>query len=259
MFDQSEFLTVHGCRVAIGRRGSGPPLLALHGMDGASGFCPMAERLAERFSVVLPSHPGFDASDTPDWLDGISDLAYFYLETIERLDLRNLHLVGASIGGWIAAEMAIRDSSRLASLTLIAAAGVRAAGAAMGDPFLWSPEAQVRNLVHDQAIASALLQAPASEEELARRLKNRFTSAKLVWHPRFFSPELQKWLPRVRTPTTIVWGADDRLFPIEQAHAFQRLIPGSSLRIVARCGHLVHVERPDELAGLIFDSVRRGR
>lgn len=258
MVDQHEFLTVHGCRVAIRRQGLGPPLLALHGMDGASSFGPLTQRLAARFSIAVPSHPGFDDSDTPEWLDGISDLANFYLEAIYRLDLRNFHLVGTSIGGWIAAEIAVRDSTRLASLTLIAAAGVRASGATMGDPFLWSPEAQVRNLVYDQTIATAQLQAPASEDELDRRLKNRFTSAKLVWNPRFYSPELQKWLSRLRVPTAIIWGANDKLFPVEQAHEFKRLIPHSTLSIIPQCGHLVHVEKPNELSALIFNLTRQG-
>jgi len=257
MIDQHEFLTVHGCRIAIRRQGLGPSLLALHGMDGASGFGPLTERLGARFSVVVPSHPGYDASDTPEWLDGISDLANFYLEMIDRLELRNLHLVGTSVGGWIAAEIAVRNSTRLASLTLVAAAGVRASGVTMGDPFLWSPEAQIRNLVYDQAIASAQLQSLVPEDELDRRLKNRFTSAKLVWNPRFYSPELQKWLSRVRIPTAIIWGANDKLFPVEQAHEFKRLIPHSTLSIVPQCGHLVHVEKPEELSALIFNFIRQ--
>jgi len=257
MGDRRDFLTVHGCRIAIRRQGHGPSLLVLHGLDGASGFGPLTERLGARSSVVVPSHPGYDASDTPDWLDGIPDLANFYLEMIEQLDLRNLHLVGTCIGGWIAAEIAVRNATRLASLTLIAAAGVRAPGVAMGDPFLWSPEAQVRNLVYNQEIANDQLRVPAPEDELDRRLKNRFTSAKLVWNPRFHSPELQKWLSRVRIPTAIIWGENDKLFPVAQAREFERLIPHSTLSIIPHCGHLVHIENPDELSALIFDFIRR--
>ena len=78
--------------------------------------------------MIVPEHPGFDDSDTPDWLDTIHDLAYFYLDFLAQLDLDRVHLAGVSLGGWIAAEMAVRDTSRLASLTLVGAAGIHVPG-----------------------------------------------------------------------------------------------------------------------------------
>src|SRR5215475_13517236 len=112
-------IAVRGCNIRLMRGGSGPPLLFLHGAGGAGAWLPVMQALAEKFDVIVPEHPGFGESDTPDWLDTIHDLAYFYLDFLEALDLRGVHLVGSSLGGWIAADPAVRNASRLASLTLI--------------------------------------------------------------------------------------------------------------------------------------------
>src|SRR5436305_1144312 len=82
----------------------------------------------------------FGASDTPEWLDTIADLANFYLEFLDQLDLRDVHLVGSSLGGWIAADLAVRNASRLASLTLAGAAGIHVPGVPQVDTFLSNDE-----------------------------------------------------------------------------------------------------------------------
>src|SRR3979490_1377366 len=101
-------ITVRDCNIALMRGGSGPPLVFLHGAGGASAWLPCMGALTEKFDVIVPEHPGFGASDTPDWLDTIHDLAYFYLDVLADLDLDRVHLVGVSLGGWIAAELAVR-------------------------------------------------------------------------------------------------------------------------------------------------------
>src|SRR5882762_11836350 len=107
------FETVNGCKIRIMRGGQGAPLLYLHGALGVSAWMPFMEGLSRRFDVIVPDHPGFGASDTPDWLDTIHDLAYFYLDVLADLDLDRVHLVGVSLGGWIAAELAVRNTRRL--------------------------------------------------------------------------------------------------------------------------------------------------
>ncbi len=104
------FETVNGCKIRIMRGGQGAPLLYLHGALGVAAWMPFMERLSQRFDVIVPDHPGFGASDTPDWLDNIGDLAYFYLDFDRSSSASTgVHLVGASLGGWIAAEIAVRD------------------------------------------------------------------------------------------------------------------------------------------------------
>ena len=120
MIDHTDqMISIGSCRIRLMRGGSGPPLLFLHGGGGIGIWLPSMARLAKTFDVIAPEHPGFGASDTPDWLDNIADLANFYLDFLDQLDLRGVHLVGSSLGGWVAAELAVRNASRLASLTLI--------------------------------------------------------------------------------------------------------------------------------------------
>jgi pimeloyl-ACP methyl ester carboxylesterase len=245
------FETFKGCRIRLMRGGAGPPLLFLHGAGGASVWLPFMERLSQRFDVIVPEHPGFGASDTPEWLDTIGDLAFFYLDVIAALRCTGVHLVGTSIGGWIAAEIAVRDCHALKSLTLSAAAGIHIKGLSKGDIFMWSPEQAVRNLVHDQALAEIMLAQPRSEEQQLAEMKNRLTLAKLCWQPRLYNPHLAKWLHRISVPTLILWGEQDKVIPSGYGPAFRDRIAGSRLDVLADCGHLPQFERVDEWTGRI--------
>ena len=223
-------LAVRGCNITLMRGGAGRPLLMLHGAGGAGSWLPYMADLAARHDVIVPEHPGFGASDTPDWLDTIPDLANFYLDFLDQLDLKNVDLVGFSLGGWIAAELAARNTSRLASLTLVAAAGIHVKGVAQVDSFLRNDEQRVRDFFHDPKRADEMLKHLARPELEDVNLKNRTTTAKLIWQPRGYDPHLHKWLHRIDVPTLLVWGDDDRLFPKDYAFAYQRLIPGSQGR-----------------------------
>jgi pimeloyl-ACP methyl ester carboxylesterase len=242
---------IAGCRVSVQRAGAGHPLLYLHGARGAGRWLPFMEALSRNFELIVPEHPGFGLSETPEWLDNIGDLAYFYLDFIEGLGLEQVHLVGASLGGWVAAELAVRDQSSLATLTLVAAAGIHVPGVQKGDIFLWSAPELARNLFYDQKLAEAMLVEPASQEELDIQLKNRLTTAKLAWQPRLYNVHLAKWLHRITLPTLILWGAEDRLIPSQYGPAFRDLIPNSRLEILPDCGHLPQVEKMTEFANSV--------
>ena len=175
-------------------------------------------------------------------LDTIGDLAFFYLDFIKQLELERVHLVGSSMGGWIAAELAVRSTHDLASLTLIGAVGIHVKGLQKGDIFLWSHEQLTRNLFADPGFAEVILKMPVSEEEQDQRLKNALAIAKLGWQPRFYNPHLAKWLHRIDVPTLICWGDSDKLVPAGYGPAFRDLIPGSRLEVFERCGHLPHAE-----------------
>ncbi|MCC6778282.1 MAG: alpha/beta fold hydrolase [Hyphomicrobiales bacterium] len=241
-------MTVRDCRIRMMRGGSGSPMLLLHGGGGMGIWLPCMARLARRFDVIAPEHPGFGESDTPDWLDTISDLANFYLDFLEQLDLRGVHLIGSSLGGWIAAELAVRNSTRLASLTLVGAAGIHVEGVEQVDTFLSSEQQRIRDLFYDQDLAEAVIANSERPEMADAALKNRMMTAKLSWQPRSYDPHLRKWLHRIKVPTLIFWGAHDRLFPMDYAVVYQQLIPGSKAVVLPECGHLPHVEKGDEFA-----------
>lgn len=244
-----------GCKVRVMRGGAGAPLLFLHGARGASAWLPFMEMLAERFDVIVPEHPGFGGSETPAWLDNVGDLAYFYLDFCKELGLDGIHLVGNSLGGWIAAELAVRDCHPLRSLTLVSPAGIHVKGVSKGDIFMWSPEETTRKIFHDTALAEKMLGMPLSEAEQFTQIRNRQTMAKLSWQPRLYNPDLYKWLHRISVPTLVVWGDDDKVIPPAYGPAFAELIPRSKLEIIAKCGHLPHVERTGEFVGKVVTFI----
>jgi pimeloyl-ACP methyl ester carboxylesterase len=241
-------IEVNGLKLALRRTGAGKPLLFLHGTDGLGEWPTLLDRLAQRFTVLAPDHPGFGQTPIPPWIDDISDMAYFYLDAIAALGLSEIRLVGHSLGGWIALEMAVRATAPLHSLVLIDAAGIHVKGVAKADIFLIDPEEQARLMYVDPAAAEAAATRAAAGKYDEEAILNRIASARLGWHPRFFNPRLERWLHRIDIPTHIVWGEKDRFIPPAYAAALHRLIPGSSLTIVPETGHLPHVERPDLVA-----------
>ena len=250
---------IDGCAVSVQRAGQGEPLLFLHGARGALHWLSFMDALARRFEVIVPEHPGFGRSETPDWLDTVGDLAYFYLDFIAALGLEKVNLVGTSLGGWIATELAVRDRSALRTLTLVAAAGIHVKGVPKGDLFLWSPEQTARNLFVDQRFAEAMLSRALPEEEQDLMMKNALMTAKLAWQPRLYNPHLAKWLHRIRTPTLILWGDGDRLIPPAYGSAFRDLIPGAHLEILRECGHLPQLEKPEEFVAAVEGFIAEAR
>src|SRR6202008_3136169 len=141
-------------------------LLFLHGASGMPAILPCLQKLAERFDVVVPEHPGYGQSDEPEWLQNNHDMAYFYLDFLEKLDLKDVLLVGNSMGGWIALEIAVRSTARIRSMVGVSPAGVRAPGVLPAAPFPIPPEEQVTALVFDQKVGAPLLPEPVTPEAL---------------------------------------------------------------------------------------------
>jgi pimeloyl-ACP methyl ester carboxylesterase len=241
----------NGCRVLLRRAGRGAPLLFLHGAVGFPGWLPFFDKLSERFEVIAPDHPSFGRSTTPDWLYEVGDLAYFYLDLIDTLRLDGIHLVGHSMGGWIALELAIRSSARLKTLTLMNAAGIRIKGKPIADILIMDREDLTRAAIADPRLVAEQLALPLSPEVQEQLALNRVAAARLAWQPRFFNPHLSKWLHRVTLPTQIVWGDRDGIIPPDYAAAFHALIPNSKVLMVPGTAHSPHVEKPDVVLGAI--------
>ena len=142
----------------------------------------------------------------------------------------------------------MRNATRLASLTLVGAAGIHLNDVAQVDTFLSNEEQRIRDLFHDQELAEAVIAGSQRPELEDAGLKNRMMTAKLSWQPRNHDPHLRKWLHRIKVPTLLIWGDHDRVFPKDYAFAFQGLIPGAKAVIIADCGHLPHVEKGDAFA-----------
>ena len=238
-------LTLNGIELKVRRQGSGETILLLHGAGGSAGLVPLVEELSGDYEILMPDHPGFGLSGDSKQTTTISDLAYHYLDFIKDQDLNDVHLVGHSMGGWIAAEIAIRSQAALKSLTLICSAGIHVKGVPKGDLFLWSPEESARNIFVKQEAVDRILNYEPSDAELEVMIRNKVSAAKYAWHPRFYNPDLSKWLHRISVPTLVVWGDQDKIFPKDYATAFKKFLPHAEVEVLKDCGHVPHVDRPD--------------
>ena len=255
MAAEVETFRLCGLETTIRSAGSGPPLLVLEGANNVEGWLPLYDRLAKSFTVILPTHPGYTGTGPAPWLDSVSDLANYYLDFLKSRDLSGVHLVGLSLGGWIAADLAVRTTSRLASLTLGAAPGIYLPGCEPLDIFLRSDAQFMDDLFVSPERAAAAKETaldPAREDLL---LNNKVTTAKLTWEPRLYDPDLRKWLHRIDVPTQIVWGAEDRILPKAYADEWVRLIPGARVSVIPKCGHVPQVEAPEALESIILDFI----
>lgn len=256
MKPSEDVLSVGDIRIQLRRGGKGPPLVVLHGL-GDRGWFRFHDLLARRFTVLAPVHPGFGASDDPPWLEGIDDLGLFYLDFLDALRLRRVHLLGASLGGWIAAELAIHHQNRLSSLVLVDAAGVRAPDADIADIFLMDPTARAKAFYDNPHVLAEVLATPPTPAMLQVELRERATLTKLAWDPYFHDPKLPRRLGRLRVPTLILWGRHDRLIPGAVGEAYRRAIPGARLRMLD-AGHVALRDAPEACARAVTAFLRRG-
>ena len=252
-------IDLHGCKLHVQRAGQGEPLLFLHGAQGLSGAEPGLEALALEYQVITPDHPGFGRSAVSDIVDDVADLALFYLDLIDALGLKQVHLVGHCIGGWVALEMAIRSTQRIKSLVLANAAGIRVKGVPRADMFVCS-EDDLLKLLFANGGGSAWLKSWRATPDLEDIYdRNRAAAAKFSWSPRLCNPKLEHWLHRVDVPTHIVWGAQDRVIPPAYAAALKDKIKGASATTLPDCAHLPHIEQPQAFADDVVQFIRSVR
>jgi pimeloyl-ACP methyl ester carboxylesterase len=255
---EPERVAVEGVDVAYRRKGRGEPLLYLHGAGLTRQWLPLYDRLAERFDVIVPEHPGYGDTPLPDWLHSFDDLVLHYDAFLVTLGVERPHLVGHSLGAWAAAELAVFYPRRFASLALIAPMGLRAEGATVGDPFKHSPEA-MGELLLNGAIGSYTSHFEQEEplEQMLHAYGESITLARLAWNPRY-DVKLERRLARVAAPALVVHAADDRF--VHRAHSarYAELLPDARLEVVDGAGgedasHLVILQQPEALAALLAE------
>lgn len=249
-------IEVNGAKVALKRGGAGEPLLFLHGADGLTEWPSILDDLAKHYDVIVPDLPGFGHSPCPDFVDEVSDVAYFQLDLIDALGLKKVRLAGHSLGGWTALEMAIRSCEQIHSLALFAPAGIHVKGAPKADIYMIDPDQQAKLAFADETLGEEASQRALASKHQDQAILNRLASARLGWNPRLYNPRLARWLHRVKAPTLIVWGDTDRIIPPVYGPEFARLIPGATLRTLANCGHLPHVEKRAESLDLVLGFAR---
>ena len=250
-----EFVEVGGAKVHLLRGGDGPPLLFLHSIEGNLGWLPWMDRIAGSATVYAPTHPGFGASERPELLESVPDMARFYLWMIQELGLEDVTLIGHFLGGWIAAEMATMSPDVLKSLVLVDPAGVRPDEGEIADIFLLGEEETTRLAFHDAANVpnyAEIFERELAPEEREMKVRGREMTTRLCWKPYMHDRSLVWLLQRVNVPTLVIWGAEDKIIPVDSGRRISEAIPGSRLEVIPECGHLPHVEKPDEFSDMVL-------
>jgi len=219
----------------------------LHGGGGPQTVAGLAAGLSKAH-VLVPTHPGFAGEPRPEWFDSIDDLAFAYLDLLERLNLRDVLVIGSSMGGWVASAMALRDTSRrLRGLVLINAAGILVEG---------HPVADVSSLTPDELSALSFHNpAPFRVELTPEQIEGRKANlrALAVYDQGLGSsdPKLRRRLSDVRIPVLVAWGESDRVMDAEYGRAYAQAFPNARFELIPEAGHLPQIEQPERLITLV--------
>jgi pimeloyl-ACP methyl ester carboxylesterase/quercetin dioxygenase-like cupin family protein len=239
--------------VTVTERGEGRPFLLLHGGAGPQSVDGFAALLASSrpARVLTPLHPGFGGTPRPDGLNTIRGLGRLYVQLIEDLGLTGVTVVGNSIGGWIAAEIALLNSPRISHVVLVDAAGLRLDAYPVPDFFSLSLD-QVTDLSYFSPDKFRINLDAIPDQQKAIIAANRAALALYGGNP-MDDPTLLGRLPAAAVPVLVVWGAADRMIPVGHGQAYAAAIPGAEYQLISDAGHLPQLETPDKLLGMVWD------
>ena len=239
---------VAGANVHLLQGGSGAPLLALHGAGGSQGWMQYHQALAEHFTVYAPSHPGYGPSQRPEWLETMTDMAHFYHGFIDTLGLEQPAVLGTSIGGWLAAEIAAMCPHHLRRMVLVDAVGLKPEVGEIAEILMCSREEAANLRFYDTSQVpnyDDLFNHNLTPEERDVQFRNQEMATRLCWRPYMHNPKLPHYLRRVQTPTLVVWGRQDAIVPLNCGELYARELPDATLRVIDNCGHSPQNEWPD--------------
>ncbi len=243
-------ISVNGSKLELIDRGHGRPILFLHPHIGIEPSAPVLAMLAAGGRLIAPSHPGFGRSALPPEATTVDDLAYFYLDAMEELDLEQTLVVGVSLGAWIAAAMAVKSTARMSRLVLANPVGIKVGDRESRDIL------DIFTMLEPEFLEKAFASPAAaqrdyramSEDELRIVARNREATARFAWSPYMHDPKLKQRLHRVRIPTLVLWGTADRLIDESYGRAFCAAIPGAKFEPIEGAGHFAHLEQPKVFA-----------
>jgi pimeloyl-ACP methyl ester carboxylesterase len=242
--------TVAGTELNFIEGGSGPPLLVLHEELGHPGWLNWHKGMAAIRQLIIPLHPGFGVSPRVDWLMTVGDLAGFYGQVLKEKGFGPVDVIGFSLGGWVAAEMAARNEAQFRRMALVAPAGIRPPAGEILDMYASPTEAYHKASVKDPTAAPEFAKLYGGEmtaEQFEAWTDAQTETARLAWRPYMFNPSLPHLAGAVKElPTLILWGADDGIIPSSAGGAYQESITGSELVVLDNCGHRPEVEKTAE-------------
>jgi pimeloyl-ACP methyl ester carboxylesterase len=231
---------------------SAPPLLYLHGTSLGNLWLDYHRALAQHFHLFAPDTPGFGLTERPDWMRDMSDYILYLRDLMDALGLEKPSLVGHSLGGWMAVEVAVWFPERVGKLVLSNAAGIRVKGCPIANLFAMNPQEVLAACFDDLTAAIPLIPSQVTLDFILTVYRERTTLASLAWNPHF-DPKLERRLERVACPTLIIWGENDRLIPAAYGEAFRQHIQGSRLVKLQGTGHMPMFEQPEAWSKQITD------
>ncbi|HZT89006.1 MAG TPA: alpha/beta hydrolase [Stellaceae bacterium] len=253
------------------RRGSGRPLLLVHGVNPVSAKAPFVDLLARHGEVVAPSLPGFGNSPRPEDFDTVYDLVHLCLEMIDSLPQPPV-VIGFSFGGWIAAEAAAAAGpQRLARLVLVDPVGIKLGGREERDIvhfFNTSPAELTRRAWHDPAKRpsgvyglgwQAAIDDTMSDQDMVLLARNWDALCIYAWRPHMYNPQLKQWLHRINAPTLVLWGGSDRIVTSDYGRSYAGLIPGARFAAIPAAGHHPELEQPEAFAARVGEFMAEPR
>jgi len=249
---------VSGMDIELERRGRGQPLLLLYGEEGLEPEAPFIDELAKHFEVFIPSPPGFGSSERPDWISNIDDISYIYLDLVEKLALKNVPVVGFSLGGWLAAEIATKDDSFISRLVLVDAYGVKPGGPYdrdIADFWCLHPSEVLKLKWHDPEKGKRDFPS-MPEEKLTIIARNVESLARFCWEPFMHNPKLKRRLHRIKVPTRLIWGEHDGIVTPAYGKAYADAIPGAILQVIPGAGHFPQLEQPETFMAALREFLR---
>jgi pimeloyl-ACP methyl ester carboxylesterase len=245
---QREVHTVNGVKIVMYTAGKGQPLLFLHGAGTFHGF-EFAEKWTKSFRVMVPFHPGFGESDDDPAMLDMHDYVMHYIELLDMLGIEKVNLVGFSLGGYLAARIASEHGHRIIKLALIGPAGLRDKEHPTMDVLAVPPEQVPALLVANFDVIKRHLPAQPDPDFMAARYREATTVARLLWE-RPWDRKLPRYLHRLKMPTLLLWGEEDKLIPAAQAKLWKTFVPNADIQIVKGAGHLVLDEKPEAVTAV---------
>ncbi|MCC6947271.1 MAG: alpha/beta hydrolase [Bradyrhizobiaceae bacterium] len=245
---ERETFVINGVKTVVFTAGHGEPVVFFHGASTLEGF-EFCQSWSERHRVIVPHHPGFGESGDDPNLTEMHDYVMHYLELFDTLRLDRFTLVGLSLGGYLAAKFASEHGHRVKKLALIAPSGMIDPQHPMID-MLAVPGEQVPGLlVSNFEVMKKFLPEKPDLDFMAERYREATTVARLLWeHPG--DPKFMRYLHRIRVPTMIIWGDEDKVIPVGQAETWRKFIPNADIKIFKGAGHLVHLEKPEAVEAM---------
>lgn len=251
---------VNGIAIEMTERGGGKPLLFLHPGHPAGRLDPKAEvldHLAKNRRVLAPTHPGFGTTSAPRHLTTVDDLAYFYLDLMDELDLKDAVVAGVQLGGWIAAEIAVKSTARISALVLADAVGIKPGDRETRDiaDIYAVTNKQLADLVYADPERMAPNPRELAEPELVLMARSRESTGRYAWSPYMHNPKLMGRLHRVTVPTLVLWGTADKVVKPDYGRAYAAAIPGARFQTIEGAGHLPHLEQPALFARKVAEFI----